>query len=256
MIWLIGGTSESVVAAKLILELNLPLIISVTTEKARQLYPSNSNNSQYQIFVGKLSALDLPFFLNQYSIDRVIDCSHPFAVEISNLAIETCLHFEIPYIRYERPLITYQSPLITYVDSWESLVGVDSPLINKKVLLTIGAKNLPLFSNFHEQATLFCRLLPYPRSLEIAYESGFSCDRIIAIRPPLNMEMEKALWQLWDIEVVVTKAGGKGGGEDIKYQTAQELNIPVIVMTRPHINYPQVIQDFNLIKQYLINYYN
>ena len=116
MIWLIGGTSESVVAAKLILELNLPLIISVTTEKARQLYPSNSNNSQYQIFVGKLSALDLPFFLNQYSIDRVIDCSHPFAVEISNLAIETCLHFEIPYIRYERPLITYQSPLITYVD--------------------------------------------------------------------------------------------------------------------------------------------
>ena len=70
------------------------------------------------------------------------------------------------------------------------------------------------------------------------------------------MEMEKALWQLWDIEVVVTKAGGKGGGEDIKYQTAQELNIPVIVMTRPHINYPQVIQDFNLIKQYLINYYN
>ena len=57
MIWLIGGTSESVIVAELILQHNLPVIISITTEKARQLYSAFAHDSNCYVFVGKLSSL-------------------------------------------------------------------------------------------------------------------------------------------------------------------------------------------------------
>ena len=50
----------------------------------------------------------------------------------------------------------------------------------------------------------------------MAIAAGFTTDKIIAIRPPINKELEQALWQQWQISLVVTKASAKAGGEDIK----------------------------------------
>ena len=47
------------------------------------------------------------------------------------------------------------------------------------------------------------------------------------------------MWQQWQISLVVTKASGKAGGEDIKREVARELDIPLVVITRPQIIYPQ-----------------
>lgn len=87
--------------------------------------------------------------------------------------------------------------------------------------------------------------------MALAEKAGFGCDRIIAIRPPLSLELEKALWQLWGIEMVVTKAGGKAGGEDIKYQLAEELNIPLVVIKRPSLNYPLMAKSVEDVKEFL-----
>ncbi|MGK7895867.1 MAG: precorrin-6A/cobalt-precorrin-6A reductase, partial [Xenococcus sp. (in: cyanobacteria)] len=76
-------------------------------------------------------------------------------------------------------------------------------------------------------------------SLQTALDAGFSSDRIIALRPPINPELEIALWRQWDISLVVTKASGKPGGEDIKQQVANKLGIPLIAIARPAICYPQ-----------------
>jgi precorrin-6A/cobalt-precorrin-6A reductase len=55
--------------------------------------------------------------------------------------------------------------------------------------------------------------------------------------------LEKALWQQWDISLVVTKASGAAGGEAIKRQVAAELGIPLIVIARPVVEYPQQTSD-------------
>jgi precorrin-6A/cobalt-precorrin-6A reductase len=44
---------------------------------------------------------------------------------------------------------------------------------------------------------------------------------------------------------VVTKASGTAGGEDLKINLAQQLNLPLIIITRPVIDYPQVTQSIN-----------
>jgi len=245
IICLIGGTSESVAIAQLLTEHNFPYIITVTTPSASKLYQKIKNP---QIFVGKLSDREIYQLMAQNHITRVIDATHPFAVNISQEVINICRDLAIKYIRYERLSLSIpENNLITYVSCFNYLVVDNSPLKNKRVLLTIGAKFLPLFTNYHHQATLYTRILPYADSLHQAYQSGFECDRIIALRPPINYALEKALWQMWNIEIVVTKAGGKAGGEDIKYQVAKELNIPLIVIQRPNLEYPIVINTLDKI---------
>ncbi len=250
MIWLIGGTSESVAIAKLLTTHNSNLIISVTTAAASQLYQSVEKR---QIFVGKLSVTAMVEFIKQHRISKVIDASHPFAVDISQGVIKVCQNLGLPYLRYERPCIDFpdQTSSITVISSLSSLLAEDSPLKNKRVLLTIGAKFLALFAEFHHQAELYARILPYEDSIAQAYQSGFECHRIIAIRPPFNFTFEKALWELWNIEIVVTKAGGKPGGEDIKYQVAKALGISLIVIERPTLDYPLITDRLEDISQFI-----
>jgi precorrin-6A/cobalt-precorrin-6A reductase len=88
------------------------------------------------------------------------------------------------------------------------------------------------------RATLYARVLPTVEAIATAQAAGWTSDRLFAMRPPIGLELEMALWQHWQIDLVVTKASGTAGGEDIKIQAAKQLNIPLIVIERPKIKYP------------------
>lgn len=248
MFWLIGGTSESVIIANLLSELKQDFLLSVTTESACHLY---QNIQEIQIIVKKLSFREMKELILSQKITAIIDASHPFAVEVSKNAIASSQLFSIPYLRYERETVTSQTGNILYYPDLASLLTDNSIFRDKNVLLTIGAKYLHLFKQYHHQAQFYARILPYQSSLALAEEAGFRCDRIIAIRPPLSLQLEKALWQNWNIDIVVTKAAGKSGGEDIKYQVAETLNIPLVVINRPSLDYPLIAKSVEDVKAFL-----
>ncbi|MEQ8963440.1 MAG: precorrin-6A reductase, partial [Coleofasciculus sp. C2-GNP5-27] len=131
------------------------------------------------------------------------------------------------------------------LDSFETLV-VGDYLNQQRVLLTVGYKVLSLFQDWQARSTLFARILPAVTSLEAAIAAGFSRDRIIALRPPVPYELEMALWRHWDISLVVTKASGVAGGEATKRQVAAQLGIPLIVIKRPVVKYPQQTSDITV----------
>lgn len=81
-IWLIGGTCESARLARMLSERALPYVVTVTTPAARSLYPPKA-----KVQVGKLTQEQLTQFLSAYNIQGILDASHPFACEISQLAI-------------------------------------------------------------------------------------------------------------------------------------------------------------------------
>ncbi|HAX86406.1 MAG TPA: cobalt-precorrin-6A reductase [Cyanobacteria bacterium UBA11370] len=240
-LWLIGGTSESVELAGAIASLNLPCTVTVTTIAAEGLYPKSP---LLRVRVGCLDANELAEFLQQEQIAAILDASHPYAVEISRMAIAAASHYQIPYLRFERLSVKRQtnSSHIIELDSFETLLKGDY-LYQQRVLLTVGYKALPLFQNWHNRSTLFARILPSVTSLHTAIEAGFSSDRIIALRPPVSTELEKALWHHWDISLVVTKASGVAGGEEVKQKIAIELGISLIVIARPIVKYPQQTSD-------------
>ncbi|HBB34909.1 MAG TPA: hypothetical protein DC064_24775, partial [Cyanobacteria bacterium UBA9273] len=98
-LWLIGGTSESVELAKAIASLNLPCTVTVTTVAAKLLYPQAPT---LKVKVGQLDGEALEQFLQQEQITAVLDASHPYAVQISRIAIATAKSRNLPYLRFER----------------------------------------------------------------------------------------------------------------------------------------------------------
>lgn len=248
-IWLIGGTSESAEIAQTIINQDLSCVVSVATSHGKNLYPIKSNLT---VKIGKLTFESLPEFCEQEQIIAIIDASHPHAIKISQQAIKIAQEKAIPYLRYERSPVILNNKVIE-LDNFETLIKGDF-LPNKRVLLTIGYQALPLFKPWHDQAQLYARILPRREALNVALESGFKEDHLIALRPPINAALEKALWQQWKINLVVSKASGKQGGEDIKAIVASQLGIPLIIIKRPPITYPQQTEKIsdiiNFCRQY------
>ncbi|MCP2727754.1 cobalt-precorrin-6A reductase [Limnofasciculus baicalensis] len=258
-LWLIGGTSESVELASAmatpaggIATLRIPCTVTVTTPAAEALYAKTPN---LQVRVGCLDSAQLDEFLQQQKIGAILDASHPYAVEISRMAITAANSRQIPYLRFERREVKAgdNTAEVIYLESFQTLL--DGNYLNQeRVLLTVGYKALPLFRDWQNRAILFARILPSVTSVESAIASGFTCDRIIALRPPVTAELEKALWLHWDISLVVTKASGVAGGEDVKRMVAAELGIPLVVINRPKIDYPQQTSDLAVALEFCRNY--
>ena len=239
-IWLIGGTSDSAVIAQNLAASSVPYVVTVTTPTAKALYAANAH-----VVVGSLDLAMMRSLCQQHQIAGVIDASHPYAVEVSTQAIAVTTQLNLPYLRYERSnyrAAVGQTDSATELDSLEQLLA-GNYLQGQRVLLTIGCKALPLFQPWQSKATLFARVLPKVASLETALNAGFTSDRLIAVRPPLSLATEKALWQQWQISLVVTKASGTPGGENFKRQVAKDLGISLIVIARPTITYPQQTSD-------------
>lgn len=235
-IWLIGGTQDSAQLAEALVAAQLPTVVTVTTAAARSLYPTHP---LLQVQVGILGPESMAGFLQEQTIGGILDASHPFATVVSQGAIAAAALASLPYIRYER------TPL------GESLAAAqtpdfdpqDLPLGGHRVLLVVGYRLLPQFQIWHDRATLFARILPSEIALKTALDSGFSGRNLVALRPPVSLELERSLWRQWDISLVVAKASGTAGGEAVKRQVAQELEIPLILIPRPWVAYPQQTGD-------------
>ena len=173
-IWLIGGTQESATLASRIAQEQWPCTISVTTEAATTLYPPAP---LLRVRVGKLDALQLAQFLQTESISAILDASHPYAVEVSKLAIATACQYQIPYLRFKRPRLDLiscadhphflnlggeNSQLFTGLDNFDTLLRSEI-LTGQRVLLTVGYRPLFLFQPWQDKCTLFARILPSVR---------------------------------------------------------------------------------------------
>jgi precorrin-6A/cobalt-precorrin-6A reductase len=243
-IWIIGGTGDSSKIVKAITTVTSDYVVSVTTSEASWLY-----DSAYPVIVGMMDRAKMTQFCDSQGISAIVDASHPFAVKVSQDAIAIAQNLKIPYLRYERASVNVHSPLHRELDSFETLVR-GNYLLAQRVLLTVGCNALPLFKPWHDRSTLFARILPKLNSLQIALDSGFKSDRLLAMRPPITKALETALWQQWQISLVVTKASGSSGGEDLKHQVAKQLGIPLITIARPKIIYPQQTSQIEKIREF------
>jgi len=238
-LWVIGGTSDGVTLATRLAAAGVPCVVTVTTEAARRGYPASQ---VLRVRVGALAAGDLTAFIRQEQIGAVLDASHPFAVAISQAAIAACQSLQLPYWRYQRPsLERSRSGTAVIAPDLDSVLTADH-LAGQRVLLVLGYRWLEKFRPWQPRATLFARILPSPQALQAALAAGFTPDRLIALRPPIGAELEAALWRQWQITRVITKASGKAGGEDTKVQVGQTLGIPLTVIDRPPLDYPNCYQ--------------
>ena len=170
-------------------------------------------------------------FLDGGETDVVLDATHPFAVRITRIARAVCEARKVPYVRFERPDWTPPAEAIV-VDSFAEAARI-LPTLGARAMLTIGAKQLKHFVGLGEKMTLFARVLPSPISLQQALDAGVSGDRMLALRPPISRELNRALFAEHRADVLVTKASGEAGGVAEKVLAAFDLGMKVVVIRRP-----------------------
>ena len=249
MILLIAGTKDGRKLAGFLIENNIEIIISVISNYGKELLQNYDN---IKINDKKLDTNELVELIFNEKIKLLIDASHPYAVNISKNAMTACNVSNIPYIRYEREEVPITYEKVFIVDSYE-LAAMKAATLGKNIFLTIGSRNLKTFANSSAltNCNLIARILPTTEVLAECEKLNFMPMNIVAMQGPFSRELNRELFKHYNAEVIVTKNSGQVGGADTKLLAAEDLNLPVVMIDRPKINYDNIAFTFNDILSFI-----
>lgn len=235
MIFVLAGTQDGRELVQELIKAKYPVIASVVSEYGKQLLA----DTQLQINDKPLDLLELEQFIIDKKIKILVDASHPYAVNVTKNAILVCQKMNIPYIRYERPALSMPVyDKLYFVDDYQA-AAKQSALLGEIIFLTTGSRNLKTFkqSPYLEKHHLIARVLPDAQVLTECLELGFFAKDIIAMQGPFSHELNIELYKKYQAEVIVTKNSGKIGGTDTKITAAIEMDLPIVMIDRPTIDY-------------------
>jgi len=241
-IFLIAGTEDGRQLAKFLSDKNYKITASVVSDYGRKILEQYQNIS---INDKKLNAAELEKILREGDFKILVDASHPYAENVSTNAITACQNAKIFYVRYERPEVEITYKKIYHVETYEQAAKISSQL-GKNIFLTTGSRNLKKFLQCEEikNCNVTVRILPTAEVLAEC-EKLLSPKNIIAIQGKFSVELNAELFKHAEAEVIVTKNSGEIGGADTKIQAAEKLNLPVVMIDRPKIIYPNLAKNFD-----------
>jgi precorrin-6A/cobalt-precorrin-6A reductase len=163
-------------------------------------------------------------FLAERAIDRMIDATHPFAVQIGAHAEQACRETGVPRLRLLRPPWTREPG-----DHWIEVADLAEaagrlPDLGRRAFLTVGHQDLAAFSGL--DLWFLVRTIERPGALPLRH------GHWLAGRGPFAVENELALLRAYAIDVLVTKASG-GAATYAKLVAARLLGVPVVMVRRP-----------------------
>ncbi len=248
MILLLGGTREGREAAAGLITNGQKVKISVTTKYGASLL----EDLEAEVITAKLNEADLLRIIDEHDISAIVDATHPFASKISRAAISVCRNSETFYIRYQRPRVNIPEDL-TIISASDFAQAAEAASNYEKIFLTTGSKNFKIFQQKITgwQERLYLRILPLTNFVQRIAAAGLPPDNIIAMKGPFSAGLNRAILQEYNIDVLVTKASGQTGGLPAKLEAAKLTETPVIVISRPEIDFPRVVRTQNELIKYL-----
>jgi precorrin-6A/cobalt-precorrin-6A reductase len=243
MIWIIGGTKDS---RNIIDRLgNSGIIVSTATEYGKKLLKGLNVVSE------PMDQGEMREFIRSKRVDLVLDASHPYAINVSQNAIEASKAEGIDYIRFEREMLTYEEGV-----KFSSMDELTKCLKSLKgnILVTLGSNNLNYFKGMCNLENIYFRILPVKASLEKAEKAGILPKQIIAVQGPFSKDFNKAIYKNYEINYVVTKESGATGGELEKIEAAADCGVKPVILSRPEIDYPWKTGDIDQIIKKVMEY--
>lgn len=238
MILVLGGTSDSILICEKLNEMKVPYLVSVTTEYGSEIARKVTDN----ILLKKLTIEEMILLINEKKITKIIDATHPYAVIVSSNAIESAKETNIEYIRFERESlinnIDYENKYI--VDDIEEACKIANE-IGTNIFIGTGSKNLDRYIELIKDKNLIARVLPTSEVMASCEKLGLNADNIIAMKGPFSEEINTATFNQYNIDLLITKESGVAGGFLEKINACENLKIPVIIIKRKKMDYPNII---------------
>jgi precorrin-6A/cobalt-precorrin-6A reductase len=238
-----GGTSE---ARDLVEHLDVSKIVYATTTR------NPAHLARFRLLpqvhlIGPMSCAQIVKVIKDYEIKRLVDATHPFAVNASINAIAACGECEIDYFRLERSRVDIPATeLIRIISDFDRAARVIREMVDKKrVLLSIGVKHLGYFRELFEdpEYEVYCQVLDIPESLEMAGRCGIPLDRVLAADGVPTMENVHRILMDFQLDLMVFKESGYQGGTDAKIEAGMITKTPMILIDRPQISYPAAFES-------------
>lgn len=243
MILVLSGTKDGRELINILLTQGFKVLAYTATQYGKTLVNKHEN---LKVVANKLNSDDMKDIITEYNISHVVDATHPYAENVSKNAILACKQLNIEYIRFERKStdIDIEEKLM-FNNFEEAALWLKDKTGN--IMLTIGSNNLKVFTSLIKTDKLFVRVLPTQKVIQMCEDIGLRPKNIIAMQGPFSKELNKALFNQYDIKYMVTKDSGNIGGTKEKLEAAKECNITTLVIKRPQIDYGIKYYDFDSI---------
>ncbi len=220
---ILGGTSE---AASLVDALSRFTSLRVITSLAGR--TAKPRHLPGEVRVGGFGGIEgLLRFLNEQSIDLVIDATHAFAEQMSRHAHQACQELAIPRLCLIRPPWARHEH-----DLWHDVPNLKVaaallPRLGTRVFVTSGQRGIEAFAGLDELWFLIRTVEPITAQLPKKFHW-------VQARGPFTEAGEVDLMEKHRIDLLVTKASG-GSATHGKIKAARCLGIPVVIIKRPTI---------------------
>ena len=247
-IFLTAGTEDGRELAEFLSQRGHFVTASVVSDYGKKIL---EQYAEIKISEKKLNADELTDILRG-NFDVLVDASHPYAVNVSQNAVDACKRAEILYIRFERDEVQTDEENIFHVDSYEQ-AAVKAAALGKNIFITTGSRNLKKFveSPALKDCNLTVRILPTAEVLSECESLGLTPKNIIAMQGPFSTELNVEMFKHCRADVIITKNSGKTGGADTKLDAAKFLNLPVVMIDRPKIFYPNIASTFEEVLNFI-----
>ena len=248
-LFLIAGTQDGRELANFLSAHGFDVTASVVSDYGRKLLETCAG---VKVNDRPLDADELEKILREENFQAVVDASHPYAKNISANAIHAADVTKIFYVRYERPQVEIVGENIFPVESYEA-AAVKASELGKNIFLTTGSRSLKIFveSPALKDCNLTARILPTAEVLSQCEALGLSPKQIVAMQGPFSTALNVELFKHAAAEVIVTKNSGQIGGADTKLEAAEILNLPVVLIDRPKISYPNLAATFEDVLKFI-----
>ncbi len=230
-----------------------PLLLLAGTREARMLAGELADSAGWQVtasLAGVTAApADLPVetrvggfggveglhrYLEAHRIAAVVDATHPFAAQMAANAVDACASCGVSYLRLERP--AWDRPAkADWLNAGGSAEAAQLLPPGARAFLTVGSNSMEPFRAREDVWFLV-------RTLEVQPgDFPFSQGAFVHGVPGQKVEDEAGLMKEHGITHLVTK--NAGGPAFAKVEAAALLNIPTIMIARPHLPPAETVTD-------------
>jgi len=219
---ILGGTGEAVALAGRLA--GDPRLRVVTSLAGRTRTPAPVAG---ELRVGGFGgSAGLAGYLEEHSIDALIDATHPFAARMAANAARACAETGVPRLKLLRP--PWQAAA---GDAWTEVADMAAAAkvvgeTGRRVFLSVGRQDLAAFAGLEHAWFLVRSIEPLAAPCPLA-----DCTAIQG-RGPFTEAAESALMKAHRIDLLVSKNSG-GASTYAKIAAARTLGMPVVMIARP-----------------------
>ena len=220
-ILILGGTEEARALAEALVTMGHDVTTSLAGRTSDPLIPKGA------LRVGGFGGPEgLAAYMMREGVERLVDASHPYAVQMAHNAVAAAAAAKVPLVRLLRP--AWNEPQYAFWhhvgSSEDAAAGLPA---GARVMLTVGHKDLGIFLE-REDCTFVVRTIE-----PMGYDLPPHAETLVS-RPPYFVGAETELLQREAITHLITKNSG-GVQTEAKLRAAQQLRIAVVMIARPEL---------------------